>query len=188
MYVWWRDIVREGTLEGQHTTLVQLGRRFGMILFIVSEVMFFFAFFWAFFWASLAPTPDIGSVWPPRGIEVLNAWEVPFLNTLILLTSGASVTWAHHAIVSGNRDEAIQALRATVALAVAFTGLQAFEYVNANFTISDSVYGSTFYMATGFHGFHVTLGVTMPSPVEVRYFVARTTRLASGCALMAAIT
>jgi len=126
MYVWWRDIVREGTREGQHTTLVQLGRRFGMVLFIVSEVMFFFAFFWAFFWAALAPTPDIGSVWPPRGIEVLNAWEVPFLNTLILLTSGASVTWAHHSIVSGNREEAIQGLRVTVALAVGFTALQVF--------------------------------------------------------------
>jgi cytochrome c oxidase subunit 3 len=158
MYVWWRDIVREGTMEGQHTTLVQLGRRFGMLLFIVSEVMFFFAFFWAFFWAALAPTPDIGSVWPPRGIEVLNAWEVPLLNTVILLTSGASVTWAHHSIVSGNREQGVQALRVTVALAVAFTALQAFEYVNANFTISDSVYGSTFYIATGFHGFHVFIG------------------------------
>jgi cytochrome c oxidase subunit 3 len=170
MYVWWRDIVREGTLEGQHTTLVQLGRRSGMVLFIVSEVMFFFAFFWAFFWAALAPTPEIGSVWPPRGIEVLNAWEVPFLNTLILLTSGASVTWAHHSIVSGNREEAIQGLRVTVALAIAFTALQGFEYVNANFTISDSVYGSTFYMATGFHGFHVFIGTCFLTVCLVRLY------------------
>jgi len=170
MYVWWRDIVREGTREGQHTTLVQLGRRFGMVLFIVSEVMFFFAFFWAFFWAALAPTPEIGSVWPPRGIEVLNAWEVPFLNTLILLTSGASVTWAHHSIVSGNREEAIQGLRVTVALAIAFTALQGFEYVNARFTISDSVYGSTFYMATGFHGFHVFIGTCFLTVCLVRLY------------------
>ena len=150
--------MREGTLEGQHTSLVQLGLRFGMLLFIVSEVMFFFAFFWAFFWAALSPTPEIGSVWPPQGIDVLSAWEVPLLNTLILLTSGASVTWAHHAIVAGDRDGAIQGLIVTIALAVLFTALQAFEYVNAGFTISDSVFGSTFYMATGFHGFHVFIG------------------------------
>lgn len=158
MVVWWRDIIREGTFEGQHTSYVQLGLRYGMLLFIVSEVMFFFAFFWAFFWASLSPVPEIGSVWPPHGIEVLSAWEVPFLNTLILLSSGVSVTWAHHAMIAGNRDETIQGLLITVVLAIAFTGLQAFEYVNATFTISDSVYGSTFYMATGFHGFHVFIG------------------------------
>lgn len=157
-YVWWRDIIREGTFEGQHTSIVQLGLRFGRVLFIVSEVRFFFAFFWAFFWAALSPTPEIGAVWPPKGIEVLSAWEVPFLNTLILLSSGASVTWAHHAIVAGYRDQAIQGLLLTIALAVAFTALQAFEYVNAGFTISDGIYGSTFYRATGFHGFHVFIG------------------------------
>lgn len=158
MFIWWRDVIREGTLEGQHTSIVQLGLRFGMILFIVSEVMFFVAFFWAFFWASLAPVPEIGSVWPPQGIEVLSAWEVPFLNTLILLSSGASVTWAHHAIICGDRKETINALLLTVALATLFTALQGFEYLNAGFTIADSVYGSTFYMATGFHGFHVFIG------------------------------
>jgi len=163
MAVWWRDIVREGTREGQHTSLVQLGLRFGMIRFIVSEVMFFFAFFWAFFWAARSPVPDIGSVWPPKGIEVLSAWEVPFLNTMILLSSGASVTWAHHAIVVGDRDQAIQGLRVTVGLAILFTSLQVFEYRNASFTMSDSVYGSTFYMATGFHGFHVFVGTVFLS-------------------------
>jgi heme/copper-type cytochrome/quinol oxidase subunit 3 len=158
MIVWWRDIIREGTFEGQHTSMVQLGLRFGMLRFIVSEVMFFFAFFWAFFWSALSPTPEIGSVWPPQGIEVLSAWEVPLLNTIILLSSGASVTWAHHAIVAGERDSAIQGLIVTVVLAMVFTALQGFEYVNAGFTISDSVFGSTFYMATGFHGFHVFIG------------------------------
>jgi len=158
MFTWWRDIVREGTFEGQHTSIVQRGLRMGMILFIVSEVMFFFAFFWAFFWSARSPTVEIGSVWPPKGIAVLNAWEVPFLNTVILLSSGASVTWAHHAIVAGSRDQAVRAMLVTVGLAVAFTALQVFEYVNAGFTISDSVYGSTFYMATGFHGFHVFIG------------------------------
>jgi len=157
-FLWWRDIVREGTFEGQHTTLVQLGLRFGRLLFIVSEVRFFFAFFWAFFWASLAPTPEIGSIWPPKGIEVLSAWEIPFLNTLILLTSGASVTWAHHAIVSGDRSGALLGLSTTIGLAILFTGLQAFEYAHAPFTIADGVYGSTFFRATGFHGFHVFIG------------------------------
>lgn len=156
--IWWRDVIREGSFEGQHTSVVQLGLRFGMILFIVSEVIFFFAFFWAFFWASLAPTPEVGSVWPPKGVEVLNAWEVPFLNTLLLLTSGASVTWAHHAIVVGQRDKAFKALVVTICLATLFTSLQAFEYLHSAFTISDGIYGSTFYIATGFHGFHVLVG------------------------------
>lgn len=156
--VWWRDVIREGTFEGQHTTRVQLGLRFGRVLFIVSEVRFFFAFFWAFFWAALAPAPEIGTIWPPKGIDVLSAWEVPFLNTLILLSSGASVTWAHHARVAGHRDQAIQGLTRTVILAILFTALQGFEYVNTEFTIADSVYGSTFFRATGFHGFHVFIG------------------------------
>lgn len=158
MAVWWRDVIREGTFEGQHTTLVQLGLRFGRVLFIVSEIRFFFAFFWAFFWAALAPTPEIGTVWPPKGIDVLSAWEVPFLNTLILLSSGAAVTWAHHAMVAGYRDQGIQGLSLTIVLAIVFTGLQGFEYRNTTFTIADSVYGSTFFRATGFHGFHVFIG------------------------------
>lgn len=158
MFVWWRDVVREGTFEGHHTSFVQLGLRYGMILFIVSELMFFVAFFWAFFHSSLAPTVEIGAVWPPKGIQVLNPWEVPFLNTIILLSSGASVTWAHHAIIVGNKQQAVLGLIITVILAVFFTGLQALEYMEAPFTISDGIYGSTFYLATGFHGFHVFIG------------------------------
>jgi len=158
MFVWWRDIIREATFEGWHTNMVQVGMRYGMMLFITSEVMFFFAFFWAFFHSSLSPTPEIGAVWPPKGIEALSAWEVPLLNTVILLTSGASCTWAHHAIVAGERSQAIIGMIITLILAVFFTALQGFEYVNAAFTISDSVFGSTFFMATGFHGFHVIIG------------------------------
>lgn len=158
MFVWWRDIVREATYQGHHTKEVQTGLRYGVLLFIVSEVMFFSAFFWAFFHASLAPNIEIGSVWPPVGIEPMNAWEVPFLNTLILLSSGATVTWAHHAIVAGYRKEAILALILTIVLAAIFTALQIFEYATASFSIADGVYGSTFYMATGFHGFHVFIG------------------------------
>lgn len=155
---WWRDVIREGTFEGQHTSIVQLGLRFGIILFIASEVIFFVAFFWAFFWASLAPVPEIGSVWPPEGIVTLSTWEIPFLNTLILLSSGASVTWAHHAIVAGDRNNSIVSLLITVVLAVIFTFLQVLEYFSATFTIADGIYGSTFFIATGFHGFHVFVG------------------------------
>lgn len=156
--VWWGDVVREGTREGQHTTMVQRGRRSGMRRFIVSEVMFFVAFFWGFYWSALAPTPEIGGVWPPKGIEILSAWEVPLRNTLVLLTSGAAVTWAHHGRVAGRREEAVKGRRVTVALAAMFTRRQGVEYVSAKYTLADSVYGSTFYMATGFHGFHVRVG------------------------------
>lgn len=146
MFVWWRDVIREATFEGHHTSPVQLGLRYGMILFILSEVMFFVAFFWGFFHSSLAPTVEIGAVWPPKGIQVLNPWEIPFLNTVILLTSGAAVTWAHHAILAGKREGAIYGLALTVILAVIFTGFQAYEYYEAPFTISDGIYGSTFFM------------------------------------------
>ena len=155
---WWRDIVREGTFEGAHSVQVQHGLRFGMILFIVSEVMLFFAFFWAFFHASLNPVPEIGCVWPPKGIHVINPWLIPLLNTTLLLTSGASLTWSHAALLGGYRLEAITGLILTIILAVLFTGFQVYEYRNAEFNINDGVYGSTFYMLTGLHGFHVIVG------------------------------
>jgi cytochrome c oxidase subunit 3 len=158
MFVWWRDVIRESTFSGHHTKQVQNGLRYGMILFIVSEIMFFFAFFWAFFHSSLAPDIEIGSVWPPKGLEVFNPWQIPLLNTIILLSSGASVTWAHHAIQAGKRSDALKALTLTVGLAVLFTAFQAYEYIEAPFAISDGIYGSTFFLATGFHGFHVIIG------------------------------
>jgi heme/copper-type cytochrome/quinol oxidase subunit 3 len=160
MYAWWRDIIREATYEGQHTSMVQLSMRFGMILFIASEVMFFFAFFWAFFHSRMNPTIELGSIWPPKGIEPLSAWGFPFLNTILLLTSGATCTWSHHAILAGDRQGAVNGLIATIILAVIFTAVQGIEYCSARFTISDSVFGRTFYMATGFHGFHVAIGTT----------------------------
>ncbi len=168
MIIWWRDVIREATFEGHHTSVVQTGLRYGMILFIVSEVMFFSGFFWAFFHSALAPTVEIGSIWPPEGIHPFNPWDVPLLNTIILLASGATVTWAHHAITTGLRYQAIYALVLTLLLAVIFTSLQAFEYLEASFNISDGIYGSTFYMATGFHGFHVIIGTTFLAVCLVR--------------------
>ena len=158
MFVWWRDVIREGTFEGQHTKQVEIGLRMGMILFIVSEIMFFFAFFWAFFYSSVNPAPEIGAIWPPKGIACFSPWEVPFLNTLILLSSGAPVTVCHNSLITGDRKLAIYSLIVTIILAITFTGFQVFEYIHASFNISDSIYGSCFYMATGFHGFHVFIG------------------------------
>ena len=155
---WWRDVVREATYQGQHTAAVQKGIRLGMLLFILSEVMFFFGFFWAFFHSSLAPSPFIGGVWPPVGIETINPWCVPLLNTFILLTSGATLTWSHHSLKAGTRRDSIDAVYLTVLLAYLFTELQVFEYINAPFSIADGIYGSTFFMTTGFHGFHVIIG------------------------------
>lgn len=158
LYTWSRDIVREGTYQGHHTIAVQRGLRLGMLVFISTEAMFFAAFFWGFFHSSLAPNVEIGSVWPPKGIHPLNAWDVPFVNTLILLLSGVTVTWSHHAMIHGDRIQAITGLCLTVLLAIGFTGLQGLEYFEAPFAISDGIYGSTFFMCTGFHGFHVIVG------------------------------
>lgn len=155
---WWRDVVREATFEGHHTQIVQRGLRYGMILFIVSEVIFFFAFFWAFFHSSLSPTFEIGGVWPPVDIVSISPWGVPLLNTLLLLCSGFTLTWAHYSLISKNKKLAIVGILATLSLAILFTYVQVFEYANASFSISDGVFGSVFYMTTGIHGFHVIIG------------------------------
>ncbi|HEX3484827.1 MAG TPA: cytochrome c oxidase subunit 3 [Micropepsaceae bacterium] len=183
---WWRDVVKESVVRGDHTPVVKLGLRYGMILFIASEVMFFFAWFWAFFNSALFSL-DVGiGHWPPQGIVPFDPWHFPLLNTLILLTSGATVTWAHHAILKGDRKGAIQGLVVTIILGASFTCVQAYEYSHATFSFGfnhammvpftdvahksltasatggmgnlNAIYGSTFFMATGFHGLHVIIG------------------------------
>ncbi len=166
MFNWWSNTVREAH-EGHHTPVVQLHLRYGMILFIASEVMFFLAWFWAFFSAALFPSAvdAVGAQWPPQGTEVLDPFGWPLLNTLILLCSGTTVTWAHHALIHGDREGLKKGLWCTILLGLLFTGIQAYEYIHAPFSFSrlneelpGNIYGSTFFMATGFHGAHVIIG------------------------------
>nr|YP_009172404.1 cytochrome c oxidase subunit III [Nepa hoffmanni]ALG35804.1 cytochrome c oxidase subunit III [Nepa hoffmanni] len=171
MIQWWRDIVREGTFQGKHTLAVTNGLKWGMILFIISEVFFFISFFWGFFHSSLAPTIDIGATWPPTGIKPFNPMQIPLLNTMILLCSGITVTWAHHSLIESNHSQTTQSLFFTILLGMYFTALQGLEYYESSFTISDSVYGSSFFMATGFHGLHVIIGTTFLSVCLLRHMM-----------------
>ena len=176
---WWTDVVKESR-QGDHTPVVSIGLRYGMILFIASEVMFFAAFFWMFFEmaifnearahipqvATWADTAAAWSTWPPKGVEVLDAWQLPLLNTIILLLSGTTVTWAHHALQVGDRKATKIGLAITIALGALFTAVQAYEYnhiIHENLffneeALNSGLYGSIFFMATGFHGFHVLIG------------------------------
>lgn len=158
MFFWWKDIIAESVTEKVHNRITEIGLRYGMAFFIASEVMFFVAFFWAFFSSAFSPTEVIGYVWPPAGLEVIHPFHLPFLMTMILLLSGCTVTWAHHAILEGKNDQAVQALGITVFLGVCFLCFQIYEYAHAHFHFTDGIYPSTFFMATGFHGFHVFVG------------------------------
>ena len=181
MFSWWGDVIREGK-AGDHTPVVQLHLRYGMILFIASEVMFFVAWFWAFFSSALFPAPieivdgaaqviaDTAQAaqWPLKGIETIDPFGYPLLNTLILLCSGTTVTWAHHALIHGDREGLKKGLLATIALGFLFSFIQAYEYYHAPFAFKGDIYGATFYMATGFHGFHVLVGTIFLAICYVR--------------------
>ena len=174
MFFWWRDVVRESRTPGLHTPIVRIGLRYGMVLFIASEVMFFVAFFWAYFHFALYPDHVSGAetaIWPPKGILTFDPFGLPFLNTMILLLSGCTVTWAHEALLQNNRKDMLLALGLTVLLGLSFSGFQAWEYTEAPFAFSGGgIYPSTFFLATGFHGFHVIIGTIF---LAVCWFRAR---------------
>jgi len=164
---WWSDVVKEGREDGAHTDIVRKGLSIGMLMFIISEIMFFVAFFWSFFHASIFPAEIMGDsgswpikegVWPPEGTKIIDPWNIPFLNTLILLLSGTSVTWAHYSLIESNQQDLRKALLVTVILGFIFTLLQAYEYYHAELQWKDGVFSSNFYIITGFHGFHVIVG------------------------------
>ena len=183
MIGWWTDVAREATHGGYHSRVVQISHRYGMILFIASEVMFFVAWFWAYFNVALFPadphmvtrTELLGGVWPPKGIETFDPWHLPLLNTLILLTSGTTVTWAHHALLENDRDGLKWGLILTIVLGAAFTAVQAYEYSHAAFKFSGNIYGATFFMATGFHGAHVLIGTTFLIVCLIRTYLGHFT-------------
>ncbi len=162
MFLWWRDVLKESRTAGLHSPVVRLGLRYGMMFFITSEVMFFVAFFWAFFHFALYPEHVLGTatpMWPPAGIETFDPFRLPFLNTMILLLSGTTVTWAHHSLLVNDRRGLVNGLATTVVLGLCFTACQAWEYSDAPFHFSGGgIYPSVFFLATGFHGFHVIVG------------------------------
>jgi len=177
MYAWWSDVIKEAN-EGFHTPVVQMHHRYGMMLFIASEVMVFFGFFWAYFdgffrlddieqYARVAAT---SGAWPPTGIELFDPFHLPLFNTLLLLTSGTTVTWAHHALLEGDRDGLKAGLWLTVLLGAVFTCVQALEYSEAGFSFAGSMYGATFFMATGLHGFHVLIGTIFLAVCLIRVY------------------
>jgi cytochrome c oxidase subunit III len=175
MAMWWRDVLKESRTAGLHTAVVRLGLRYGMLLFITSEVMFFVAFFWAFFHFALFPEHVLDqtgpAIWPPAGIHTFDPFRLPLLNTMILLLSGCTVTWAHHSLIEGNRRGLIMGLGLTILLGMSFTGFQALEYSDAPFKFDGGgVYPAVFFLATGFHGFHVIVGTIF---LTVCWFRAR---------------
>nr|YP_009355414.1 cytochrome c oxidase subunit III [Coccocarpia palmicola]ARB49953.1 cytochrome c oxidase subunit III [Coccocarpia palmicola] len=158
MSFWWRDVVSEGTYLGDHTLAVQRGLYMGIALFIISEALFFLAIFWTFFHSALAPNIEVGTKWPPMGVSSINPFELPLINTILLLSSGITVTYGHHSLIHAHRNGVLHGLFWTVLIAIFFTYFQSVEYLDSTYTLSDSTFGSCFYFGTGFHGFHVIIG------------------------------
>lgn len=175
--LWFRDIIAEATYLGDHTIAVRKGLHLGFLLFVVSEILIFAGLFWAYFHSAMNPTIELGSVWPPVGIQAVQPTELPLLNTIILLASGATVTWSHHAVINGNRKNALTGLFMTTWLIIIFVICQYIEYTNATFTISDGVYGSVFYAATGLHFLHMVMLIVM---LSISYWRLRNYHYTSG--------
>lgn len=163
LFLWGKDVIREGTLGGSHTNEVGVGILWGMGWFIISEIFFFSAFFWGFFHFRLSPTIESGISWPPLRISPISPFAIPLLNTVILVRSGISLTWAHHSLIRGNWGGIIRGLIITIFLGIYFTLLQVLEYRERRFCFNDSIYGRIFFIATGFHGCHVIIGTILLS-------------------------
>lgn len=176
MAFWFRDIISEATYLGTHTLKVQSNLILGVGLFILSEALFFFSIFWTYFHSSLSPNIELGGQWPPLGIETINTFELPLLNTILLLSSGITVTYAHHCLIQGKRKGCLNGIGLTIFLAILFTAFQATEYLVSSFTISDGVYGSCFYFSTGFHGIHVLIGTAFIAVMFWRAFAYHLTQ------------
>lgn len=178
LFLWFRDIIRESTFEGYHTQEVQKSIVISFMLFIFSEVMFFVAFFWSFFHSSIFPTVELNISWPPVGMAelIFDPFDLPLLNTLILLLSGATLTLAHWYLKKGLYLETLIWMQFTFILAISFLTFQGIEYVTSPFDISDGIYGSTFFLCTGFHGFHVFLGSIMLAASQLRIFLTHFSR------------
>jgi len=161
MVLWFRDVISEGTYNGDHTKEVQRGFVIGFLLFIISEIFAFLSVFWAFFHSSLSASIAIGGVWPPAGITPLDPYSIPMLNTFLLVSSGGFITYGHHALMQGKRKDALWGVIITIILAIIFTGLQYYEYSGCSFTMADSIYGSLFFASTGLHGIHVVIGTLL---------------------------
>lgn len=161
--IWWRDIIRERTFQGNHNFYIINLIKLSIILFIISEIFLFISFFWNFIHNSLAPSIELGLNWPPKNINFFNPLLIPLLNTIILLTSRFTITLTHFYILNNFKNKSIKFINLTIILSIYFLILQAIEYNQANFTFSDSVFGSSFYIATGFHGLHVIIGTTFLS-------------------------
>nr|ALO64504.1 cytochrome c oxidase subunit III [Lasioglossum laevigatum] len=170
LYQWWRDVVRESTMQGCHTFNVLKLLKLGMILFIISELFFFISFFWAYLHCAIAPSIEIGMTWPPKNIIMFNPYDIPLLNSIILISSGFTITWSHNLLIM-NKKKSMTPLFITILLGIYFSSIQMIEYIEAPFTFNDGIFGSIFFMTTGFHGLHVILGIVFLSTSLIRMYL-----------------
>nr|YP_009859718.1 cytochrome c oxidase subunit III [Allorhynchium sp. GX]QKK69199.1 cytochrome c oxidase subunit III [Allorhynchium sp. GX] len=171
LFQWWRDVTRESTFQGCHTKFVMNNMRFGMILFIISEIFFFISFFWTYFHSSLSPSIEIGVLWPPKGIKMFNPYDIPLLNSIILISSGMTISWSHNCLIFNKMKMSYYSLINTIMLGIIFSIFQFIEYKEAPFTISDSCFGSIFFLTTGFHGIHVIIGTLFLIICSIRMYM-----------------
>lgn len=168
-YQWWRDLIRERTFQGFHTLNIINIIKFRIIIFIISELFFFISFFWTFLHSSISPSIDIGIIWPPKLIKIFNPYDIPLLNSIILITSGLTITWRHN-LIKNNFKKSFYLLNITIILGIYFSILQYIEYYEAQFSFNDRIFGSIFFITTGFHGLHVIIGTIFILTCSIRFY------------------